>query len=612
MSVREQLGQKIKQEVTIGFFPSATTEAGAYNFLRSFMPLSNHLSQGSGVLTSLIPERDVKVYASRIMEQRYPVIFVNAALADTALDAGYAPLVVGEEILTPGFLVQESSKYKKIEDIKGAKIAYTRNAQTSFLAFADLAQQGIAQSANQSTDVGAAGRKGALDLLNSGAADVAILRSAEAQKIAQESNGKLRFIGSSVSAPSTGVWVRKDVVGTGLASALQASLLTVSPDATGSAKLASDGFSAGFGVRGKFVAADDETKAMFASLFGKAKTSYPDLFAKPEFDAAQIQANLARPAIEAIKNSSNDDPLSIRKQLGQKIKQEVTIGFFPSATTEAGAYNFLRSFMPLSNHLSQGSGVLTSLIPERDVKVYASRIMEQRYPVIFVNAALADTALDAGYAPLVVGEEILTPGFLVQESSKYKKIEDIKGAKIAYTRNAQTSFLAFADLAQQGIAQSANQSTDVGAAGRKGALDLLNSGAADVAILRSAEAQKIAQESNGKLRFIGSSVSAPSTGVWVRKDVVGTGLASALQASLLTVSPDATGSAKLASDGFSAGFGVRGKFVAADDETKAMFASLFGKAKTSYPDLFAKPEFDAKKASENLNRVAIQPLGNTK
>ena len=353
------------------------------------------------------------------------------------------------------------------------------------------------------------------------------------------------------------------------------------------------------------VVAKAEPVAVVAPVVAKVENFAPSALASSMPPMAKSEGS-------SVSVGAGSNALSVREQLGQKIKQEVTIGFFPSATTEAGAYNFLRSFMPLSNHLSQGSGVLTSLIPERDVKVYASRIMEQRYPVIFVNAALADTALDAGYAPLVVGEEILTPGFLVQESSKYKKIEDIKGAKIAYTRNAQTSFLAFADLAQQGIAQSANQSTDVGAAGRKGALDLLNSGAADVAILRSAEAQKIAQESNGKLRFIGSSVSAPSTGVWVRKDVVGTGLASALQASLLTVSPDATGSAKLASDGFSAGFGVRGKFVAADDETKAMFASLFGKAKTSYPDLFAKPEFDAKKASENLNRVAIQPLGNTK
>jgi ABC-type phosphate/phosphonate transport system substrate-binding protein len=166
---------------------------------------------------------------------------------------------------------------------------------------ADLSKRGNAKT-NKYTDVGSAGRAGALNALSAGTADVAVLRSTEADAAAEKSEGKLRSLGAGISAPSSGMWIRKDLVGSEFAKRLEASLLSVNPESTdAAAKRAADGFASGFGVRGQFVEAPAETVQLINDLMSSAQKGFPESFPDIAINEQEKAANLGRPVFEQIR-----------------------------------------------------------------------------------------------------------------------------------------------------------------------------------------------------------------------------------------------------------------------------------------------------------------------
>lgn len=601
--VREQLISKLKTQVTVGFFPSAIGGNGSYSFLRSFLPLANHLSAQTGVLVNFVPQRDLKSYGVLINESRFPVIFINALLAREAIAAGYKPLAVGKEELSPGYVVQASSPFKKIEDIKDAKLAWSLNAQTSLLAMSDVTRLNL--TGNTFEDVGQGGRAGVLSALTSGAADVGVWRANEMEKVVAESNGKLRLLGVGSSAPSSGLWVRGDLYDSEFVNRLTSSLLSVSPESKdSSARNASLSFTQGFGLRGQFVPASTGLTGNLSEIFKSAQKSFPGSFNEIVVDENERLSNMARAVTSAVQTNRPGDTMTERDYLVSKLKSQITVGFFPSATGGNGSYAFLNNFMPLSNYLSKKTGVLLNFVPERNLPDYGRRIGEYRYPVVFINALLTRNAIAAGYVPLVVGKDNLAPGFMVRADSPIKKIEDIKDAKVAWSLNAQTSLLTMADVSRLGL--TGNTYSDVGSGGRVGALSALSAGTADVAVWRSNELEKI---SDPKLRYLGAGTSAPSSGVWIRKDLAGTEFAKSLEVSLLKIEPDSTDTAaKNASLAYARGFGLRGQFAPISKTFLGDMTGVVESAKKAFPSSFEEIVSDAKERETNMARQSIESV----
>lgn len=560
---RKVLARDLKQSIVMGFFAS-DADSWTIGYLGNILPLANHLSSSTGVLTTLLPERRLSTFATAVMQNRYPAIFINSALASVALDAGYVPLAVAQENQKAVFLVNAESPYKTQSDIKGARIAYAGDTHAAYVGFASLAKLGINGKANRLNDMGIAGFEGAMRTLLSDSSDVVIARSADAVRIAPNSRIKLRIIHTELGEPVTGLWVRKDLANSDYARRLKASLLQVDAQGVGSGKIAGAGFQNGFGVAGKFVEPDAQYTQNVRERWEMTRESYPQVYHYGKFDESKAESGGEELSIMTNKFVKSDDLLRKREDFVKTFKSKMSVGFFPSGYGDRSLASFLGHFLPLSNHLSTNSGTLINFLPERDVGAYAKHIAEQRYPAIFINAALAETADKAGYVPVAVGQESLSGAFVVKATSQIQKVEDLRDMKIAFTSNGQASLLGLAELAKRGINGKDNHLIDVHAGGYRASLDLLSHDSVNVALVRHIDAEKLMSETDGMFRIIDmgdDALTAPASGFWIRKDIAGTEVARKLEAALLQVSPSAIGSAKEAAIAFEKGFGVKGVFV---------------------------------------------------
>jgi hypothetical protein len=319
---------------------------------------------------------------------------------------------------------------------------------------------------------------------------------------------------------------------------------------------------------------------------------------------------LVRPAVNPVPKSDLKDAVAERDKVVKGMNQQTSVGFYPSAGGNGSTYDFLRNFLPLANHLSQKSGVLVNLVPERNLADYGSRIMHQQYPAVFINSALSRQATIAGYVPVVIGSEKIASGYLVKADSPFKTIDDIKKAKIAWSRDSQVALLAMADLSKRDLVK-ANDYIDIGVDGKEGALKALSSGAASVAVMSSKEADAYAEKSKGALRSLGAGTATPSSALWVRKDIAGTDYAKRLESALLSVSSESTdATAKKAAESFSNGYSARASFVAVPDAFSKEVAELIGSAKTGFPGYFRDLSDREQPILEFVGRMSVEEFKN--
>ena len=613
LAIREELVKKSTTEMTIGFYPSSYNAPSAFHFMEDFLPLSNHLSQYGGVLKSLVPERDPEVYSRRILEQKYPAIFINSTLTDSAITAEYQPIVVLEEKTTPYYLVKSKSKFTKVSDFNSVSIAYDKKDEVSFLAFADLANHNISGPKNTFISVNKFDRDGALALLNSGQADVAIFQSEVARKLVEESKGNLRFLVSDFSAHSGGMWIRKDLVGSDIEHSIREAILLMGPGQVGSAKLAAQGFARGYGVPGKFISADTEISKEFVKQFAAAKRIYPELFPKSQPVQSVVLANLARPVTSPLSLLKTDDPLKTRKQLAEKYTESFDFGIYPLGDNDEGVYGFIKKSVPFANHLSMVTGNLANLIPERSIKYFSERILQKKYPVVFVDPILAHSAANAGYIPIALAEREISPGYLVPAKSPIVNVKDIRGVRVLKSQDDQLSYLVLADLAKNKIFKGVNTFKDADRAGSKSVSDVINSGDADVAIMEAEEAKSLAAASKGKFRFIPSSTTFPSRSVWVRKDIEGSKVAIGIESALLATNSEAKVSAKDTHESSKSLLGDQGRFKPATPHFAEYISEMSDLIKVYYPDSFAKIVFDkSNKVEVDSNTLLLKTVQKTK
>lgn len=512
---RRILASSLNQSVEIGFFPQAASVGDAFKFQADYLPLANFMSSQSGILANFVPERDLNAYRRRILSNEYPMIFVNAALSKEAAEAGYVQVAVGFENLMAGFLVRDDSPFKELKDLKKASVSWSSNAQISYLAMATLAEMELVKD-NSFTDVGAAGRQATLAALNTKTADVAVVRSTEANAEVKKSEGKLRLLGTSIAAPASGVWVRKDIVNRPETQRLIQSLFLVKPDATGQAKYASDGFARGFGVAGHFKAADPEVaKNLETSLF-TAEQSFSAYFPKFDIDTAKVKQNIARPAYQARTNQNSSDSLSERANLVNRLSQGINIGV---STDAPNVLAFQGETLAIANHLSDKTGALVSMIPEKISASFATGIRNGSYPVVMINPLLVAQANYSGYVPVASSNENYQVAYVVPLGSAANTISDFKDKVVSGINGSEIDLIGLVELSTEGVGikKFDHASSDL-------APDfILKQRLSDAVILDVSDAKKIVNESkdaDGKplYRMILSDKKYPKASLWAFSD----------------------------------------------------------------------------------------------
>lgn len=515
---RQRLAAQLGDGVAVGFFPSVTGNQDSFSFLKNYLPLANFLSARSGALISFVEERNLGIYRRNILENKYPLVFVNATVVGDAVKAGYVPLAMGAEDLGAGFVVLADSKYKTLNDFNGAQFAWSKNAQITMLAQFELANLNLADK-NKYQDMGTSGRTAALTAISGGTADVGVMRSTEAKKAVADGNGKFRHIESSVVWPSSGVWIRQDLKDSDFAKKMMAAVLEVGPDATGPAKKASEGFARGFGVKGQFRSVrpgEIQEKSKILEVVAKA---WPDFAPQGKINDARRKENLAMAVFSKTSVSSKQDVLSENVSMRAKYGESINVGLYPSTNSASDAYTFQSNFLPLSSYLSAQTGYSVGLIPETNANFFIKRIVDNSYPAIVIGPSMALAAISAGYLPVARAGDFVTPGFLVPVGSPIKTLADLASKRIGTSLASDGSTVGQWELLKRKVAQVKYEYYS----GTAQSLSILNSGAVDAVLLRSTDAEKIVKDTseNGKPRYrvmVGTE-EVPAVSAWVRHDL---------------------------------------------------------------------------------------------
>lgn len=611
LAEREHLAATLTETITVGFFPSATGNNDNFSFQRNYLPLANFMSAQSHVLVNFVPERDLGKYRKNILEKRYPVVFINAALAREALKAGYVPAAVGEELLAPGFLVKSDSKFQKLEDLKDAKIAWSRNAQISYLAMGDLTTRKL-HDQNTYNDVGNNGRVGAMNAVKDGISDVAVLRSVEVDKAVADSKGAYRSLGNGTFAPSSGVWIRADVVGNPQVQRMISALLQVAPDAPGAAGVASAAFTKGFQVKGKFVAPSPTLGKDLGDVLANAEKGFPDAFPQTVVSPKSTEKNLAMPALAKRDVLKSDDTLTTREALIAKMREGVNLGIFVPTGASQDAHTFTRNFMPLSNHLTDQAGVLVSLIPEQDPAETVRRLGDNVYPAVVVGPAMAYAAQQAGYVPFAQSGDNVGASFLVPVASTITKIEDLSGRRIAASRASDAATIGISELVTRDVK---NTQIDFFGASQEGAR-ILTAGAADAVVMRTSDAQAIVEKektNDGKARYrlLEGKQQLPAATFWVRKDLVDLPLMRRLSDTLGSFADGGSDIQQRAFAGYARGYSANGAWKASSLDAQKASISMTEGLRTAKQAVLPDPRLFADIQKKNQARPAVFPLVKT-
>ena len=513
-SESRKLASVLKESVTVGFFPSVTGNQDSYSFLKNFLPLANYLSEKTGVLFVLSEERNIPVFRKNILENKYPVIFVNAIVVGDAIKSGYVPVAMGKEDLGVSFVMRADAPYKSLDDLSGLQFSWSENAQITMLAKYELAKRNLVDK-NKYSDVGTGGRTAALASLNSKLADIAVMRSTEGKQAVSQSSGSLKELNGSVVWPSSGAWIRKDLANTDFAKRMASALMDVSPNATGSAKFASESFQRGFGVKGEFrpiTPGELDEKAKIVDVVTKG---WPTFAFQGAINQKKRDANLALAPFHVNTKPALTDVYSKSFELKSRFPQSFNVGFFVTKGPNIDVYNFNTSFYPLADYISEETGNAVNLIPEHDPNQFINKISRNIYPAIIVGPSMSLAAISSGYLPVARGGDFVTPAFVVKSDSAIQGIKNLSGKRIATVRASDAETVGRWELLKNKVDTAQFEYLADAVRGTT----VLDSGAVDALLVRPSEAQAILKASPQKYKVIYGKEEVPAVSAWVRHDI---------------------------------------------------------------------------------------------
>lgn len=196
-AVIERAQKKGADQLEIGFYPYEVEKKEAFYWANSYIPLANYLSEETGYLVSLVPERRIDTFKNLIKAQRYKFIYVTPILAVIAQEIGYTPLAKYDEDVESVFVVKADSKISKPEELSDKNLAWKYKGVVGDIANAYIKQNNI--KANIITSEGT--KLQLLKKLEIGTIDSLVLRKTEIEGVMKEKEGKFKVIGSAGKVP---------------------------------------------------------------------------------------------------------------------------------------------------------------------------------------------------------------------------------------------------------------------------------------------------------------------------------------------------------------------------------------------------------------------------
>lgn len=590
---RSRLAQTMRQSVSFGTLGLSDT----FDFQRSFLPLANLLSHSAGVLVNITPDASAAQMSRKILDNTYPLALVGPSMTRQAMAAGYVPMLVSSDETAVAYIVKSDAKFKDLGELKTAKVALAAQSPLKSLAVADLAAKGVGKDAKfvelSTTEVKLA------EAVVEGAADVALVRAAGADKLVADSKGALKVLALGKALPSLGVWVRSDLVSNDKVQRMGKAMMEVHAGASATGKVAAAGLRQGLGYSGKFVAPAPSFVSELAQHWSAAEKASPEALPKVEKNDKVVAANLARPAFESREPSSaKADPVSDRLQLAARLKEGFNTGVLSFDAASQDIYAYQSQVLPLSNHLSQRSGVLVSMIPERDIATFPRRIAEQDYAVIVVGTSFVQAAAKSGYVPVAHSVENTTSALVVKKDSPLQAHKDLAGKTVAAARFADATMLGRFEILKSGTKDVKFTLHD--------ALD--NPAAvlakADAVLLDAETAAAVVAKSGGALRLVKGAEAAPALSVWVREDAAGAAVVKSVVSALIDSGAQNSDVKKKAAAAFARATGVSLEWLASSSADHKAAVEMSDKLIAANQSLVA----EAPKAVEAAKKNQAKPL----
>lgn len=321
--------------------------------------------------------------------------------------------------------------------------------------------------------------------------------------------------------------------------------------------------------------------------------------AKAKAEKSEKPASVATlpPIGEAQAQPGVIDPFVEREAVIKKYRDHMTIALYPSAGGRSDIYYIMRNYLPLANYLSHKVGAVVSLVPEKSTAHYRKKMSKQEYSLVYVHAPLAVSAIEAGYIPVVKHSETLVSSFVARTDGKFKKIDDLSGAKIGWVGFAQTTLQAKAELIKRGLAGKVT-AVDAGTAGQGSLAPSLMSGNIDVAVVRKTVAERMVKESGGKLQIIYDGFEGPGFSLFAKKDAYNEAQLAKISGAFAAIRPDGGAAEKDVIEGIFRGSGLRGVYQPAKLADYEAFREAAKIVNESWPGLTYSPKKDAPKGEE--------------
>lgn len=564
---RQELMRKLNVGSAMGFFPGTHANPDVYQVGKNVLPLANHLSAKTGVAFNPLAERDVEAYRRRLLQQDYPLAYIHLPLVDAALRAGYEPLAVSDAKVSAAIVVRSDANISKAAELKDRAIALAKNAESTPAGLALLATEGVTSA--QFSDIGFGGTAAAVRMLTTGVAQAAILSDTEAATAVKNANGSLTVIGRSAAYPAFMVVARKGAYDEKIVSNLRTAFTSLGRTGSRAEQFIIGSLARGTNLPTGYSVPSPQDLQATQALSGEIARHWPDFFGAGKADEAQLaKGSAGASGLYRLTKGASGDPFSEHARLAQQFRETAHVAFASFVHGSADAYTFGRTFLPLANQLSKKAGMLVSLVPERDIGLYRSRLASADYTIAFVDARLAADAAAAGYVPVLRTKHSVAAAIVVRANSDIRQSQGLAGKRVAWGPDSTAASFAYAYLTARNVRTGAAVHAGTTVSG----FDLakkLQTGEADAVILRDTEAEQLASDPRNNLRILEKTASYAPGSIWVRKDQVDSAATRRVIAAFQAADAD-----RLTTEGFLRSYKAAPVFVAtSQDELQGTIAA---------------------------------------
>jgi ABC-type phosphate/phosphonate transport system substrate-binding protein len=242
--------------------------------------------------------------------------------------------------------------------------------------------------------------------------------------------------------------------------------------------------------------------------------------------ASPAKAEEVKPEVkkEEAKKPEVKEKLQIVKAFNERAKliekygsgRGLLLGLFPGSVAVVDTTSYIARYLPLSNHLTVGTGELVSFIPELNVKTLKDRVVKGKYDILYVNAEVATVALKSGYEPLAQRSEKIVSTVLTKKGSNIGKVQDLAAAKVGAVPQAMVTTLARANFKKNNVNVNL---IGGGLTGQKELFLGLDDGNFDAVVVRKEAADELIAKNPEKYKLALVLDEAPGFILMAKKDL---------------------------------------------------------------------------------------------